>query len=213
MAWDFNDVATYFREYAGIEGLSGAAFFGEWAAADGFDLSTYPAVRTDVAPTDDAPENQANRVWVKVNNGAWQQLSAIANITNIGIGTVAKLQSGVQTTIVIKGWSAKSIGFGYVLGIDTTLEQIQLDRTQALLLVRGDIATDGTITQIIGLEMNESFTADDLTAMNAWLGAHNVTPAEFRTKFGWATNEEGQTWMLSHTRREFLQLIHDQWDV
>lgn len=211
MAWDFNDIASYFRQYAGIDGLSGAAFFGEWAAADGFDLSSYPAVRANVAPTEDAPQNQADRVWVKVNDGAWQQLSDIANVTNIGIGTVSELQSGVQTTIVIKGWGAKSIGFGYVLGIDTTLAQIQADQTQAILLVRGDIAMDGAITQII--TMDDPFTSQDLTEINAWMGAHGVTPTEFRTKMGWASTAEGQAWMTTHSRREFLQLVHDRWDV
>lgn len=210
MAWDFNDIVNYFRQYAGIEGLSGAAFFGEWSAENGFDLSNYPVVRANVAPTEDAPQNQSDRVWVKVSGGAWQQLANIPNVTNIGIGSVSELQSGVQTTIVIKGWGAKGIGFGYVLGIGTTLAQIQADQTQAILLVRGDIAPDGTITQII--TMDDPFTASDLTAINAWMGAHNVTPTEFRTKMGWVSTAEGQTWMTTHSRREFLQLVHDRWD-
>lgn len=211
MTWDFNQIADYFRQYAGIDGLSGAAFFGEWSAAEGFDLSAYPVVRADVAPTEDAPASQAARVWVKVSGGAWQQLQDIGTITNIGFGSVADLQSGVSTTIVINGWGAKGVGFGYVLGIESTLAQIQIDQTQAILLVRGDIAVDGTITQVI--TMNDSFSSGDLSEIGAWMNAHGVTNSEFAVKMGWATPSEGQTWMLSHTRREFLQRVHDLWDT
>jgi hypothetical protein len=210
MAWDFNDIAGYFRQYAGVDGLSGAAGFFEWSAADGFDLSNYPPVRLNIAPTEDAPANQVARVWVKINDGAWQQLSDLAQVTNIGIGTVDGFQSGIQSMIVIRGWGAKSVGFGYILGIDTTLEQIQTDQTQGLLLVRGDIATDGTITPVINPDT--PFIQGDLDDINTWMGAHGVTPSEFATKMGWASPAEGQTWMLANARKAFLQSVHDQWD-
>lgn len=215
MAWNFNEIAEYFRQYAGVDGLSGAAFFGEWSAENGFDLSDYPiAFNSATPPVDYLGASQEALVFVDVGAG-FVPVTTLPGYVGVGRGTRGEMSSGVQTTIVINGWGAKGIGFGYVLGMDTTLAQMQADAiatpatAQGILLVRGDIATDGTITQII--TMNDPFTAQDLTDLNAWLGAHNVTPTEFRTKLGWASTAEGQTFMTTNPRRAFLQRVHDLW--
>lgn len=209
MAWDFDSVEQFFAQFAGPANLAGASVFAEWSAADGFDLSTYPASYSVSEPTADAPTNRSDRVWVRISGGAWTQVKDVPNVTNIGIGAVGVLTSGVSSMMIIQGWGAKSIGFGYVVGFDTSLDQIHIDQTQGIFLTQCDIGTDGTITETILLD--ENFTSGDLSAINTWMGAHSVTPSEFATKMGWASASEGQTWMLGHTRREFLNRINEQW--
>lgn len=210
MPWDFNDIGSYFRQYAGPPNLAGAAGFFEWAPQDGFDLSNYPPTREAQPPTEDAPQAQADRVWVRVNAGAWQQLSGLSQVTNIGIGTPGQLTGGVSASIVIQGWPAKGVGFGYILGIASTLDALHADATQGILLVRGDISPEGEITVVT--DWNEPFTAGDITAINAWMGAHGVTAQELASQLGWASPQEAQAWLLANPRKAFLQRIHDRFN-
>ena len=212
MAWDFSDLEAFFSQFAGPDNWGGAAVFAEWAAADLFDLSDYPPTREDLPPDNDAPINTARRAWVKLNGGAWEQLVDVAQVTNVGVGSVGVLTAGINSQMLIQAWPAKDVGVGYIIGVDSTLEAIQSDADQGVLIVQCSIAPEGTVTQTVGREWDENHIAADLTAYNTWMSAHEVTATQFAQKLGWASPAEAFEWMFAHTRAEFLARVHDQFD-
>lgn len=207
MAWNFEQIVAFAKEFNRPAGTELAFVFSEWTAEDGLTLvDTYPVVREDLPPTEDAPANQANRLWVKINNGAWQKVSAIPSVTNIGLGTAGAVVSGIESTMVIAGWNAKQIAAGYVLAPTATLDQINSDRTTGIALIRVSASADD---ETHALAPDEPFTAGQVTALAAWLNAHDITNAEFAALFD-VTAAQLSNWLTNHARWRFAQQIHDR---
>ena len=208
MAWNFDQIIAFGQQFSGPAGTELAFVLSEWTPEDGLALSdAYPAVRANVPPTEDAPVNQADRMYVKLNNGAWQQVSSIASVTNIGLGTVGVLQSGIASSTVIVGWGAKQIAAGYIIASGATLDQINLDRTSGLALIRTYInADDGEVQP---LDPSEPFTSAHVTFLSTWLNEHGITNQEFADLFDLQAAEVS-AWLQSHPRKQFAQVIHDR---
>lgn len=209
MAWEFDKIVQFAQQFvaSGREDFELGFVFSEWTPADGLTLTeTYPAVREDVAPTEDAPAGVANRIWVKLNNGAWQQLSGVAQVTNIGIGTVGVLTSGIESTMVIKGWTSKSIAAGYIIAPTVTMNQINADRTTGLALIRVQVAGDTH-----PLAPSEPFTSGQVSVLSTWLNEHDITNAEFAALFNVAPAYLAN-WLQNNPRWRFAQVIHDRFN-
>lgn len=208
MPWNLNDIIAFGRQFSGPAGTELAFVFSEWVAEDGLALTAaYPAVRADLPPTEDAPANRAARLWVKLSGSAWQQVSSIANVTNIGIGSVGVLQSGVQAAMVIKDWGDKSIAAGYIVATGATLDQINTDRDEGIALIRTYINEDDGEDHPFA--PSEPFTSGQVTALQTWLSDHSVTPAEFAALFD-VSAAQIPNWLQTHTRAEFAQVIHNR---
>lgn len=208
MAWDFNQIIEFGRQFSGPNGTELAFVLSEWTPEDGLALTqAYSAVYSYAPPTEDMLETQANRIWVKINNGVWQRVVDVVSVTNIGFGTNKVLQSGVQSSMVIVGWQAKGIAAGYVIASGTTLDAINADRTTGLALIRTYInEADGEVQP---LAPDEPFTAGQVGILATWLNDHNITNQEFADLFD-VTAAQLSNWLTTHSRIEFAQQIHDR---
>jgi len=205
MAWDFDKIIEFGQQFAGPAETELAFVLSEWTPANGLGLmTTYPAVRADEPPTEDAPLHLSNNLWVKLNSGGWQQVKNIASVTHIGIGTSGVLQSGIASSMVIAGWSAKQIAAGYIVAPGATITQINAQRTTGLALIRTYINSDETAHP---LAPETNFTAAQVTVLATWLNAHSITNAEFAGLFG-VTAGQLSTWMQNHSRIEFARQLH-----
>lgn len=168
-------------------------------------LVNYPAVYQDIEPTEDAPANAVNRLWVKLNNGAWQKVSSIPAVTNVGLGTSGVLQSGCVTWSEPINWIAKSIAAGITVATDATLDQINADRASSIALIRTYVNDDGPAP----LAPDVPFTAGQVTALSTWINAHGITPAEFAALFD-VSAAQLSDWLQTHSRLEFAKQIYSR---
>lgn len=206
MPWDFSNIIAFGRQFSGPAGTELAFVFSEWAAEDGLALTTdYPAVRAVVEPTAAAPNSQADRVFVDRGSG-WEQLTGIAGINAVGLGTTGVLQSGVASSMVIAPWAAKAIAAGYIVATGATVDAINADRTTGIALIRTYINDDETNHP---LAPSEPFTAGQVSALSAWNNDHGVTDSEFAALFG-VSAAQLSNWLQTHTRVQFAQQIHER---
>lgn len=205
--WDFTQIVEFGRAFAGPAGTELAFVLSEWTPEGGLTLSTtYPAVRADVPPTEDAPAAQVARLWVKLNNGAWQKVSSIPTVTNVGLGTAGVVQSGVVSSMVIKGWAAKGIAAGYIVAPEVTMNLINSQRTTGLALIRTYVNSAETAHP---LAPDTMFTPAQVTVLATWLNAHGVSNAEFAALFG-VTAGQLSNWLQTNPRWRFAQVVHEK---
>jgi hypothetical protein len=205
--WDFEQIISFAQGFSRPPGTELAFVFSEWTAADGLALSTaYPAVFEDLPPTEDAPVNQADRVWVKLNGGEWQQVSSIPSVTHIGLGETGVLVSGIGSAMVIAGWTAKGIAAGYVIAPTATMDRIQSERTVGVPLIRVCACVD---EETHALPPDEPLTSGQVAALSTWLNDHAISDALFAGLFG-ATWTQLSTWLQNNPRWLFVQEIHDR---
>lgn len=208
MAWDFENIIAFGQQFGDRPAGTELAFvFSTWTAQGGLDLVTaYPAVRANVPPTEPAPAAQVARLWVKLNNGAWQLVTSIPSVTAVGLGSAGVLQSGVEASMVIAGWPAKGIGAGYIIASGATLNQINTDRNAGLALIRTYVNSDETAHP---LGPDNPFTSPQVSALSAWLNAHGVTNGEFAALFD-VTAAQLAGWLTSHPRWQFAKVISEK---
>lgn len=204
---NFEEIITFGQGFTGPENTELAFVFSEYSAGDGIDLvSEYPAVREDLPPTEDASISQANRIWVKLNNGDWQQLKNVPQVTNIGLGQVGTLLSGISSSMVIKVWATKNIVAGWVVAKSETLDAINSDRTTGIALIRTYINFDQTDHP---LAPNVPFTSQQVSFLSVWLEDHYITNEEFAALFDVAPAQLSN-WLQNNPRWKFAKQIHDR---
>lgn len=208
MAFEFDEMIGYARQFAdGNSGMELAFVFSEWEQEEGFGLvSAYPVEREDQPPTDPLPLFMAKRLWVQLNEGAWQQLITVPQVTAIGLGLTGVVVSGVDRATYLAGWKAKGIGAGYITAPTSTMDQINSDRTTGVALIRIKINDDDGENP---LEPSDPFTDVQITALNTWLGNHGVTPNEFAGLFN-KTAVELAADMRVEPRWKLARALHEK---
>lgn len=207
MAWNFDQIAAYARQYAADsrpDNTELAFVFSEYDAESGLLLSgAYPATRQSMPPEAELTGPMLQRLYVDIGSG-WEPITGIAAVQRVGLGTPGQLASGIETSIVIV--SAGSVAAGYILATSDTLNTINTERTTGIALIRVPLSEDGTSN----LPPDEPFTGPQVTALAAWLNAHGVTNEQFS---GWfeATPEQVLEYLTTHPRVDLAKEIHRRW--
>jgi hypothetical protein len=204
MAWDFQQIVEFGRQFAGPAGAELAFVFSEWTTADGLALTAaYPAVRT-VSPPQNALPNPS-RYYVDVGAG-WEPVTSLPGFVAAGVGEVGILQSGVGNSMVIAGWAAKGIAAGYIIATGATLDLINSQRTTGLALIRTYINADETAHP---LAPDTPFTVGQVTALGDWVNEHGIPNTEFAALFD-VSAAQLSNWLTTHPRWQFAQQIHER---
>ncbi len=113
--------------------------------------------------------------------------------------------SGIVASMVLAGWTAKSIAAAYVIASSATLDAINASRTVALALIRLSLVQEG----LNPLAPRDPFTSGQVTILSTWLNAHTITNTEFAALFD-ITAAQLSNWLQTHPRWQFAQQVHDR---
>jgi hypothetical protein len=111
--------------------------------------------------------------------------------------------SGIMASMVLAGWTAKSVAVGYVIADSATLDAINASRTVAIALIRCSLEREGDNP----LAPRDSFTNGQVTVLSTWINEHGITNSEFAALFDVAAAQLAN-WLQTHSRMEFAQQIH-----
>ncbi len=209
MTWNFKQIQQFARGFAkeGKRDNHEIAFvLSEWSAETGFGplKAAYPTTFVDMPPENELPSGQVDRLWLD-NGSGWQKFRDVLPTERIGKGD-RKLVGGIESEVIIAGWKAKGIGVGYILAPSATIDQINMDRTAGIALIRVMVDSEAGANP---LAPEEPFTTGQVSALSAWLNAHGVTNAEFAALFGVSAAELGD-WLTSNPRWRFAEVTHEQ---
>lgn len=207
MSWNFEQMVSFAQQFqaSGREGFELAFVLSEWTPGGGLALAdTYPAERSIIAPTEVATGAQADRIFIKINSGSWQQLSQVASVTDIGIGQSGVLTSGIDSSMVVVGWQSKGIAAGYIIAPSSTIDQINTDRETGLALIR--IIVDAEEDEH-PLGPDTLMTGTQVALLSTWLNNHNITNEEFAALFDLAPAQLS-SYLTTLPRWRFAQEIH-----
>jgi hypothetical protein len=111
---------------------------------------------------------------------------------------------GVVASMVLAGWTAKSIAGAYIMADTATIDAINASRTVALALIR--MSLNGGPNP---LAYDQPATSQQVTVLSTWLNNHNITNSEFAALFG-VTAAQLSNWLQTHPRWQIAQVIHDK---
>ena len=112
---------------------------------------------------------------------------------------------GIVASMVLAGWTAKSVAAAYVIATTATLDAINVSRTVAIALIRLSLVQEG----INPLAPRDPFTSGQVTVLSTWLNAHTITNSEFAALFD-ITAAQLSNWLQTHPRWQFAQQVHDR---
>lgn len=113
---------------------------------------------------------------------------------------------GIVASMVLAGWTAKSVAAAYVIADSATLDAINTSRTVAITLIRLAISADDGPHP---LDPGAPCTSQQVTILSTWLNAHGITNTEFAALFG-VTAAQLSTWLQTHPRWQAAQVMHDK---
>lgn len=206
MPWEFNNIVKLARTFADdVSGMELAFVFSEWTPEGGMGLmEAYLVERENQPPIEPLVPYLAKRIWVQINNGPYEPLVDVPQVTAIGLGDGDKVISGVSREVYLAGWKAKGIGAGYIVAPSTTMDQINTDRTVGVALIRVRVNEDDGDNPF---DPSKPLTDAQITALNNWLGDHDVTPDEFAGLFGKSVAEMVADLKIE-PRWKLAELIH-----
>lgn len=102
---------------------------------------------------------------------------------------------GIVASMILAGWTAKSVAAAYVIANTATLDAINASRTTAVALIRLSLVNGGTNL----LAPDLPATSQQVTALSTWLNNHAITNTEFAALFG-ITAAQLSAWLQSHPR-------------
>lgn len=171
-----------------------------------------PFVTTENPPAAEYPGWQ-DKVWVKLNGGAWQKASSIPTVTALGVGAPGTPVSGIYSGNEMHSLPGTNIGIG-LLALPTPLvAAINALAADDILAVPTYLAFDpDEAAAQTALRPDEPFVAAGVTTLAAWLAAHGVTGTQFGAWFG-MTAQQVADWMQSHTRLEFAVEVYGRFEA